>query len=110
VAAMGIEGMRIAAAEPGRRERVRALARRLRAALGAAAGGDPGAPIVPVAAGDPAAAVRASERLLERGFWVPAVRPPTVPEGTSRLRVSLSAAHGEADVDALAAAIPEALR
>jgi 8-amino-7-oxononanoate synthase len=109
VAAMGIEGMRIAAAEPRRRERVRALGDRLRAALDSAAGGDPGSPIVPIAVGDPVAAVRASERLLERGFWVPAVRPPTVPPGTARLRVSLSAAHEDPDVDALAAAIREAL-
>ena len=95
VAAMGLEGMRIAAAEPARRERAVALARRL--------GGT--SPIVPVVLGDPAEAVRASERLFERGFWVPAVRPPTVPEGTARLRVSLSAAHTDAEVDALAEAL-----
>jgi 8-amino-7-oxononanoate synthase len=110
VAAMALEGMRIAAAEPERRARARSLARRLRASLGGPAGGDPGSPIVPILLGDAAAAMRAAERLLERGLWVPAVRPPTVPPGTSRLRVSLSAAHSEADVDALAAALREAVR
>ncbi len=110
VAAMALEGIRIAAAEPRRRERARSLARRLRASLGAAAGGDPGSPIVPVLLGDAAAAVRASERLFERGFWVPAVRPPTVPPGTARLRVSLSAAHADPEVDSLAVALREVLR
>jgi 8-amino-7-oxononanoate synthase len=61
--------------------------------------------IQPLVVGDSAAAVELSRRLQERGVWVPAIRPPTVPAGTARLRVSLSAAHGAADVDALLAAL-----
>lgn len=72
-----------------------------------AAGRATPSPIVPVVFGTEAAALEASSRLLEKGFYVPAVRPPTVPPGSSRLRISLSAAHSDAEVgsliDALAA-------
>ena len=59
-------------------------------------------PILPVVLGSEQAALHAAESLLEQGLWVPAIRPPTVPAGTSRLRVTLSAAHTEAQVSALA--------
>ncbi len=52
-----------------------------------------------------ALAVAAAVELLERGYLVPAIRPPTVPAGTARLRVSLSAAHAESDVGELVAAL-----
>ncbi len=52
-----------------------------------------GSPIIPVVMGSEAAAIAASAALLDRGFYVPAIRPPTVPPGTSRLRVALSASH-----------------
>ena len=58
-------------------------------------------PIVPIFVGDERAAMAASARLYEAGLFVPAIRPPTVAPGTSRLRISLSAAHTEADVEAL---------
>ncbi|MCC6194945.1 MAG: 8-amino-7-oxononanoate synthase [Burkholderiales bacterium] len=64
--------------------------------------------IQPLVCGDSAAAVALSERLRERGVWVPAIRPPTVPAGTARLRVSLTAAHTAADVDRLLAELREA--
>jgi len=65
--------------------------------------------IQPVVVGDAARALEVSARLLERGLLVPAIRPPTVPAGTSRLRVSLSAAHEPADVERAAAALAECL-
>lgn len=58
-------------------------------------------PIVPILVGDEAAALRCADSLLEQGLLVPAIRPPTVPAGTSRLRVALSAAHTEDMVDRL---------
>jgi len=65
--------------------------------------------IQPVVLGDARRALEASARLLERGFCVPAIRPPSVPENTSRLRVSLSAAHVPGDVEDLATALAASL-
>jgi 8-amino-7-oxononanoate synthase len=62
-------------------------------------------PIVPVVLGEEAAALAAAGDLLARGLLVPAIRPPTVPVGSSRLRVALSAAHTGEQVDRLAAAL-----
>lgn len=62
-------------------------------------------PIVPLVLGDEATALAAADRLLDHGLLVPAIRPPTVPAGTSRLRVALSAAHTDAQVGALVTAL-----
>jgi 8-amino-7-oxononanoate synthase len=64
--------------------------------------------IQPLVVGDSGKAMALSDALLAQGIWVPAIRPPTVPAGTARLRVSLSAAHTEADVDALLRALATA--
>ena len=66
--------------------------------------------IHPIVLGAPGKAVAASRALAARGLWVPAIRPPSVPEGTSRLRISLSAAHTAQQVDALAEGLAECLR
>jgi 8-amino-7-oxononanoate synthase len=58
-------------------------------------------PIVPVVVGDEGAAAAAAARLLRRGLLVPAIRPPTVPPGSSRLRIALSASHTDEQLDAL---------
>jgi 7-keto-8-aminopelargonate synthetase-like enzyme len=50
-------------------------------------------PILPIIVKDPELGVRMSHRLKEEGVWIPAVRPPTVPKGTSRLRVTVTADH-----------------
>ena len=65
--------------------------------------------IQPLIIGDNAQAMQLSAALFEAGFWVPAIRPPTVPKGTARLRVSLSAAHRQADLAALLAALDRLL-
>jgi 8-amino-7-oxononanoate synthase len=62
-------------------------------------------PIVPAVFGNEARTLAAAAALLDQGMLVPAIRPPTVPTGTSRLRVALSAAHAPSQVDALAAAL-----
>lgn len=77
-----------------------ALIARLRAHVERVAPGNP-SPIVPVLIGEEAAAVAASASLLAQGILVPAIRPPTVAAGTSRLRVALSAAHTDDEVDRL---------
>jgi 8-amino-7-oxononanoate synthase len=63
--------------------------------------------IQPLLIGDNIKALRLSESLREQGVWVAAIRPPTVPQGTARLRITLSAAHSEADVDVLIGAMHE---
>ncbi|HKS07576.1 MAG TPA: 8-amino-7-oxononanoate synthase [Gemmatimonadaceae bacterium] len=111
-AAAARESLRIVAAEPIRRERLRSNARRLRSALqrvGVAANGAPDAHVVPVLIGATDDTVRVGAELRARGLLVGAVRPPTVPDGTSRLRISVSAAHTDDDVDRLASALAELL-
>ena len=63
--------------------------------------------IQPLLVGSNEAALALSEGLRERGIWVPAIRPPTVPAGTARLRISLSAAHESEDVQQLIEALHE---
>ena len=63
--------------------------------------------IQPLLVGDNQAALELSDALRERGIWVAAIRPPTVPQGTARLRITLSAAHSAADVAQLIGALHE---
>ena len=81
-----------------------ALRHRLRQLIDALAESHP-SPIVPVMIGAEADALAAADQLLTAGLLVPAIRPPTVPPGTSRLRISLSAAHSDEDVAQLTAAL-----
>jgi len=67
-------------------------------------------PIVPIIIGSERDALAASAWLLELGMLVPAIRPPTVPSGTSRLRVTVSAAHTEEEIAMLTAALAEVAR
>ncbi|MCO5787304.1 8-amino-7-oxononanoate synthase [Pseudomonas sp. G11-1] len=97
--------------ESWRREHLARLIARFRA--GASALGlqlmDSATPIQPLLVGDSARAMQLSAGLRERGILVTAIRPPTVPQGTARLRVTLSAAHSEADIDRLLEALQQTL-
>jgi 8-amino-7-oxononanoate synthase len=62
-------------------------------------------PIIPVVLGDERVALDAARSLLDQGLLVPAIRPPTVAPGTCRLRVTLSAAHTDTEVDQLVVAL-----
>jgi len=62
-------------------------------------------PIQPLMIGRNEAALHCAARLREQGIWVPAIRPPTVPPNTARLRVSLTAAHNDEDLDCLIEAL-----
>ncbi len=106
-----LAALEVLRAEPARRDRLQALAGRMKAGLerlGFTLFGVV-APIFPVVLGSEERALAASRALRERGFFVRAIRPPTVPRGTSRLRVSLTAAHAEGHVDAFLGALGEAL-
>lgn len=99
--------LKVIAADDWRRERLQALIAQLKAGMA----GLPwtlmpsDTPIQPLIVGDNAAALRLAEGLRARGLMTPAIRPPTVPAGTARLRLSLSASHEPADIERLLAAL-----
>jgi 8-amino-7-oxononanoate synthase len=101
--------LKLIAAEPWRRRRLTELVTRLKAGVA----GLPwplmasDTPIQPLLVGEQHAALALAEGVKQHGILIPAIRPPTVPPGTARLRVSLSAAHTVADVDELLRALHE---
>ena len=101
----------VVAGEPERRLHLDALSRRMKGGL-SELGFDMArvvAPIFPVILGEEGVALEASRKLRERGYFARAIRPPTVPPGTSRLRISLTARHTEDQVDGFLASIREVL-
>lgn len=107
VAAASRAALKVAQAEGWRRERLatlierfRANARQVQVPLSASH-----TPIQPIVLGSEAAVLAASQELRAQGLWVVAIRPPTVPRGSARLRVTLTAAHTEAQVDRLVEAL-----
>jgi 8-amino-7-oxononanoate synthase len=99
-------GAALAALNVLRSDEGRSMIDRLKRHVQRVAPGHP-SPIIPVLIGDEAGAVAASEHLLKRGYLVPAIRPPSVAPGTSRLRVTLSAAHTEEQVEGLLSVLHE---
>lgn len=110
--AVALAGLELVDSEPQRRERLHSLAALLRGLLaeqGLTLLSDSG-PIVPVLAGSAQRALALARALWQRGVFAPAVRPPTVPEGSSRLRLAVSAAHQEEDMHLAARALVAAMR
>jgi 8-amino-7-oxononanoate synthase len=109
VAAASLAALEIVIGEPERRKTLLDRAAELRRRL-ADQGWNTGnsvSQIIPVIVGEPEAAVRLSASLRERGFFVPAIRPPTVPKGEACLRISLSYSHSDKMVDRLAESLGE---
>ncbi len=109
VAAAAHEALRVVEEEPQHRRALQARISRLHAQL--PRGLSPAQPshIMPVILGEASTAVTLAQRLWEHGIWSPAIRPPTVPRNTSRLRLSITALHTDEQVDALGAALRECL-
>jgi 8-amino-7-oxononanoate synthase len=108
LAACLLESLRQIEAGAARRERLRSHIEQLRAGLADLTFGtlmDSATPIQPLLIGANADAVRLSKGLLQRGLMVPAIRTPTVPVNTARLRITLSAAHSADDVAQLVEAL-----
>jgi 8-amino-7-oxononanoate synthase len=101
--------LKLIAGEPERRRQLARLIARLKSAVAALPWPlmPSDTPIQPLLIGDNHDALRLADGLHERGILCPAIRPPTVPEGSARLRISLSANHREADLDRLVAALKE---
>jgi len=112
VAAGALAALDLLASAPRRVERLAANADVMRSAL-RAQGLDPGhssTQIIPVAVGDAARTMELSERILERGIFAQGIRPPTVPEGSSRLRLTVMATHRPAELERAARMIGAAAR
>lgn len=109
LAAALLESLRVIAAETWRRERLAELVKLLQHGLKSQRWQlmPSETPIQPLLIGSSQEAVRVSESLRQHGILVPAIRPPTVPQGTARLRITLSAAHSVADVQRLIDALQQ---
>ena len=112
LAACADEAVQVLADEAQRRERVRTLARMVREELGGGAVAMPAgdSPIIPVIVGAEQDALFAAEQMQERGLLVMAVRPPTVPRGSSRLRITLSSDHTDQEIAHLIGSVRELFR
>ncbi|NCS64847.1 MAG: 8-amino-7-oxononanoate synthase [Hydrogenophilales bacterium CG03_land_8_20_14_0_80_62_28] len=101
--------LKLIAGEPWRRQQLQRLMAQLKAGVARLPWPllPSDSPIQPLLIGGNHEALRLADGLLERGILLPAIRPPTVPEGTARLRISLSAAHTEAELAQLLTALKE---
>ncbi len=111
-AAASLAGLEILRAEPERRSRLWANREYLYTGLTALGFRSTAtvSPIIPVLIGDPAIAIRMADRLFESGIYAPAIRPPTVPRQSSRIRVTVTSEHSREQLDTVLAAFQHAGR
>ena len=112
VLAANLEALRIVKKDPNLRFHLRKLIQYLKKgikSLGLAVPDNP-TPIFPLIIGSASETIQIHKHLLENGIFVPPIRPPTVPKGKSRLRISLSASHSEQDIDRLISALADYFR
>ncbi len=111
VAAAARMSLQLIKAEPERRERLRLLIVHFREACAAAGLNlmESSTPIQPIILGDSQKTLDASLALEEKGFWVTAIRLPTVPKGSARLRITLTAEHSKSQIESLVSALAEVI-
>jgi len=111
-AAAGLKALEIVRREPERRTELLAMADQLRGQLVERGLCRPASlsQIIPIGLGDPGRAMNAAAELRQRGFFVPAIRPPSVPDGQSLLRISLTCLHTDEQIEGLVAALNQIAR
>lgn len=112
VAMAGVAALQLVNQQPERRQQLLKTAEHLRGRLSQLGFhiGESQSQIVPIIVGEPDAAMQLAKRLLDRGFYAPGIRPPSVPTGRALLRISLSYAHGESDVEGLLDALRASMK
>lgn len=108
-ARIALRALELLEEQPERRERLHALIAHAESKLSPLGVSPLGTQIIPVILGDDARTMRLAEAVQQEGYDVRGIRPPTVPEGTSRLRISLTLNASESDIDGLAAVLEEQL-
>ena len=112
IAGASLAALKIVREQPQRRERLLELANRLRGQLSELGfeTGNSESQVIPILVGESELAVNMSKQLRAKGIYIPAIRPPSVPSGNARLRLSLSSDHTDAQIDSLVSALKQLFR
>ena len=112
IAGASLAALKIVREQPQRRERLLELANRLRGQLSELGfeTGNSESQVIPILVGKSELAVNMSKQLRAKGIYIPAIRPPSVPSGNARLRLSLSSDHTDAQIDSLVSALKQLFR
>ena len=112
IAGASLAALKIVREQPQRRERLLELANRLRGQLSELGfeTGNSESQVIPILVGESELAVNMSKQLRAKGIYIPAIRPPSVPSGNARLRLSLSSDHTDAQIDSLVSVLKQLFR